>query len=505
METRSAKRKKQLCFPPGNDHGGASQIDRITDLPDPLLHHILSYLPIRSIAQTSALSRRWRLLWSTLPDLDFTTAAAIKRSSIPPNSYISTVLSLRHKHSDLRSLRFSARLTFSTLNSLIRLAVRHRVQYLDVEVSTDDYFNFPRGVIASETLRTFKLKSRCPGFRLLPSSVMASGFRNLDSLSLSLVTLHDQQSSLLDLFTETSFPCLRKLDLDTCFELRHLKVGCRALEDFSIENCFHLRGLEICCAKLTSLRVASCFDAYCDETRVEIRNGSRIRFVAWEQNAITGKSAVEELRAVREASIGFFVDDYDDICSDKLHSVCSFMSGFSRADSLTLDSQCIEILSSSKYSAQFVHPIFSDVRTLELHTGFNKKNVAGLAFLFRSTPTLHTLVLKIMNDHKTERRQWNKDLWDVANCEQEQYWESQVQSLSSFLNHLKIVKIHGFLEYENEVSLAKFLLKHGKDLQEMTLSTPHHCNYRDSLRRQKVRSQMMGFSWASSNAKISFQ
>jgi hypothetical protein len=30
------------------------------------------------------------------------------------------------------------------------------------------------------------------------------------------------------------------------------------------------------------------------------------------------------------------------------------------------------------------------------------------------------------------------------------------------------------------------------------------CRARDSLRQQKIRSQMMGFSWAPSNAKIAF-
>lgn len=86
---------------------------------------------------------------------------------------------------------------------------------------------------------------------------------------------------------------------------------------------------------------------------------------------------------------------------------------------------------------------------------------------------------------------------------EEQFWESQSQALKPLLNNLSVVKIHGFLECETEVSLAKFLLKHGKALQQMTLFSGH-CHYRDSLRRQKIRSQMMGFSRASSNAKIEF-
>lgn len=100
-------------------------------------------------------------------------------------------------------------------------------------------------------------------------------------------------------------------------------------------------------------------------------------------------------------------------------------------------------------------------------------------------------------------QQWNKDLWDMSSTEEEQYWESQIQTLKPFLQHLKVVKIHGFQECENEVTLSKFLLKHGKALQEMVLCGGR-CNSRDTLRRQKIRSQMMGFSRASSNAKLQF-
>lgn len=83
-----------------------------------------------------------------------------------------------------------------------------------------------------------------------------------------------------------------------------------------------------------------------------------------------------------------------------------------------------------------------------------------------------------------------------------QYWESQTYELEAFLNHLEFVEIHGFLECENEMSLAIFLLRHGKALIKMTLRSSFLC--RDSLRRQMIRSQLTGFSMASSKAKISF-
>ncbi|TYH33670.1 hypothetical protein ES332_D13G074900v1 [Gossypium tomentosum] len=514
METRSAKRKKYWLE-------GENGIDRISDLPDVVLHQILFHLPIKSIAQTSVLSKRWRSLWISFPDLDFTSINPIgvastnapntkpsiknKRLLLCPHSFsvkrldfISQVLALRNKQSDLRILRFRAPLSFSRLNGLIRLAVRQNVQELDVEVATDDYFNFPRSVLTSESLRVFKLRSRYPGFRLLPPSVMKRGFQSLHTLSLSLVILYDQPT-LSDLFTDSSFPRLKKLNLDACFGLKQLKVSCLALEEFTLENCFQLHGLDVSGAKLKTLQVASCFDAYCDKSWVKI-NAPSLRVMVWEYNAITENSSLENLVSAHEASIGFFVLN-EDFSVTKIRSVSNLLSALSRLHTLTLEGQCVEVLSSRNYIANLMHP-FDQLKSLELQTGFNKHNLPGLAYLFKCSPALHTLILKILNDYKIERRKWNKDLWDMPSSE-EQFWESQSQALKPLLNNLSVVKIHGFLECENEVSLAKFLLKHGKALQEMTFFSGH-CNYRDSLRRQKIRSQMMGFSRASSNAKIEF-
>lgn len=96
----------------------------------------------------------------------------------------------------------------------------------------------------------------------------------------------------------------------------------------------------------------------------------------------------------------------------------------------------------------------------------------------------------------------------MSSTGEERYWESQSEGMNSFLHHLKVVKIQGFSECENEISLIKFLLKHGKVLQEMFLICSREIisskSSKDSLQRQKIKSQIMGFSRASSNAKILF-
>ncbi|GAA0143253.1 hypothetical protein LIER_03980 [Lithospermum erythrorhizon] len=514
METRSSKKKRLALMITMFEHSANDNEDRISDLPDAVIHQILFLLPIKSIAQTSVLSRRWKYIWHSLPDLDFTSlpSGTIKSSNkkgvnssnndTSGAEFINQVLSLREKQFEIRTLRFCACLTFSRLNSLIRSAVKHNVQELDIEVATNDYFNFPRSVIICDTLRVLKLKSRYPGFRLPPPGIMGAGFRSLHALSLSRLILHDQPS-LTNLFSYPSFPQLKKLNLDACYGLKHLNISCRALEDLILENCAKLEDLDVTCLKLEKLKVLSCFDAYSMSSSVKIV-APRLRNIFWSYNKITESSSLQNLTSLCEAYVGFFIL-HEELSEAKLGSVANFLAGISHSESLTLDSQCVEILSKNRHMGGIVIQPYNKLEFLELRTGFNKHNMPGLANLFRSSPIIHTLIIKIIDNHSAERRLWNRDLWKFSNTGDERYWESQSRALKSFLHHLKVVKMHGFSECENDISFVKFLLKHGKNLHQMFLITGISRTSRDSLHRENIKSQIMGFSRASSNATIIFQ
>lgn len=46
-------------------------LDRLSELPESLIHEILSLLPVRKAAATSILSKRWKNVWTTVPRLHF--------------------------------------------------------------------------------------------------------------------------------------------------------------------------------------------------------------------------------------------------------------------------------------------------------------------------------------------------------------------------------------------------------------------------------------------------
>ncbi|PRQ46170.1 putative F-box domain-containing protein [Rosa chinensis] len=149
--------------------------DTISDLPDDILYHILSFLSIKSIAQTSVLARRWGYIWASIPVLDFSKACpqilipeaeVVKQTLDHEHSkamkFITSLLSRRHENYNIKVFRVYGHLSFSRLNNLIRLLVNHRVVEPELYVLLSDSFEFPECLFECDSLRSLTLQVHSP-------------------------------------------------------------------------------------------------------------------------------------------------------------------------------------------------------------------------------------------------------------------------------------------------------------------------------------------------------
>ncbi|GKE29301.1 F-box domain containing protein [Tanacetum coccineum] len=109
------------------------EIDRLSNLPDDLIHKILSFVGIKCAIELSALSSRWRYIWTSMPYLDF--SKWFQSSSI--------------------LIEFGP----GSIRQIMIYASSHNVQQLDiVYLLADDSIKFPLPLIRSQSLKHLSFK-----------------------------------------------------------------------------------------------------------------------------------------------------------------------------------------------------------------------------------------------------------------------------------------------------------------------------------------------------------
>ncbi|GFZ11317.1 hypothetical protein Acr_22g0007150 [Actinidia rufa] len=107
--------------------------DRLSTLPKDLIHHILSFLDTKFAAQTCLLSKRWRSLWTSLPNLAFYSSNYRKLAFF--DKFVSRVLGLCWK-SDVRDFHFDrpGSTRAALLKKLVNYAISHKVERLSIDI-----------------------------------------------------------------------------------------------------------------------------------------------------------------------------------------------------------------------------------------------------------------------------------------------------------------------------------------------------------------------------------
>lgn len=207
-------------------------VDRLSHLPDDLLHHILSLLPSTNLrAQTSVLSRRFRHLWISTPSLDF---------SYPSDSATVIDRCLRlYPNSTLRRVR----ITFLSPDPPPIGSLDHWNRFAASRSATDLALCFDIDTLSSLTDEKPQLR---PSLFFLSSSISSLklscftfpqiaaesflGFPSLKTLVLEYVSISDEA---VDFLIKKS-PFLDNLSLNCCPDVTRIEIN--SVRNPKVEN-----------------------------------------------------------------------------------------------------------------------------------------------------------------------------------------------------------------------------------------------------------------------------
>ncbi|GKA37828.1 F-box domain containing protein [Tanacetum coccineum] len=151
--------------------------DRLSSLPDNLIHKILSFISLQQAIGTSTLSSRWRYIWTSMPYLNFSTESFSTLSKF--SEFVTNILS-RHKYQVQLSsvkLSFPGKATQVFVKRILNYASSHNVEQLTVvSVSNPDNIKFPINHLSSQSRKHLML-------------TRSSGLYSYDVLSLEKVDL----------------------------------------------------------------------------------------------------------------------------------------------------------------------------------------------------------------------------------------------------------------------------------------------------------------------------
>ncbi|OVA09211.1 F-box domain [Macleaya cordata] len=139
--------------------------DRISELSDPILHHILCFLPSKCAVRTSILSKRWRYLYPFIPILDFRNWRSIKNNcDLEANrfrNFVDRILNLPDMPNIQKfclDVDVTGPLDSSWIHAWIDTVIRRKVEELILIIDMDDEIYFPPCFFTCQTLTILDLE-----------------------------------------------------------------------------------------------------------------------------------------------------------------------------------------------------------------------------------------------------------------------------------------------------------------------------------------------------------
>ncbi|KAI3876438.1 hypothetical protein MKX03_028941 [Papaver bracteatum] len=212
-------------------------MDQISKLPDDVLVRILSVVPTEQAVTTSLLSKRWKFLWTLLPELDFDYVSLCKSFNIVFEDHkkerfrgfleFVDYVFVHHQVEHLQRLRFafdiaqrknysSDKIYASEVRRLVKLAMRCNCLTLELQFSNPSTVSYPtyHGMYTLPPCISFPHRS-VTHLKLTNCKLIASLYKSFLSVKILKITVVElRKDSVNDLVSKCS--CLEELHIIRC-------------------------------------------------------------------------------------------------------------------------------------------------------------------------------------------------------------------------------------------------------------------------------------------------
>lgn len=492
------------------------QDDHISRLCDAVIHHIISFLPVKDAARTTVLSKRWRKLWASIPILEFDKKCFLQNirgalRSDPSRALVDFMSGaiLCREQAPINLLRMSLDYNSSfyyPVRQWIQISMKFNVQEMHLDLSGGDFFLQHCGLYASDPLQAYYCvdddrprwdydsvsNSSSDGGDSPPeldsgdeseSDNESDSAEESDSASSKSDCSNSddeyQSSRFIMLPAMFTYGSLRVLQLTrcnitheglmvfgnlTCLVLRDVNVSekllhkmlssCCMLEQLELRKIAGLKHLEFSAPKLLSLKLECCHFL-----KVVTINAQELQHFKFGLSYTTEVISLH-FPALAKLEIGLC---HNINCNMKQRAdrLVKLLKDFSHVKDLTLYSGFFKDMTIPR--SLMKNFTMSMVRRFEMIGKMGNDAILAIFGLLKAFNHLESLCLSIVHPNQPQKIE--------VHHEEKQLRKLERISISCLQSHLKELTIHGFEGNDIEIKLLKFLLDNGKILEKVDIKT----------------------------------
>lgn len=219
--------------------------DRLGDMPDCLIHHILSFMETRDAIRTCVLSKRWRYIWTSIPCLYFNSKSFTRLVDF--KKFVLWVLSHRDNSHVKVLIYYRFGVDYATdqylLNKVIEYAALHGVEEIRINLRAKTSgcppIEIPLPLFTCQSLKRLELKDCQPTNVSSPFGCKSLDILHLEHFSMfpTAADFSNPFASLAELFGFTTLTALHLNSFALCY------TGMERLDPFA--NCVNLKILQL--------------------------------------------------------------------------------------------------------------------------------------------------------------------------------------------------------------------------------------------------------------------